>query len=103
MEERKFTLDDVRDYLENTGALREAELLLTGKASPGFIPTVRKKADTNDKSKKEMISPRNNTLGIEKVLPSLINPQNEDDDEQNRMRMDEVCMISIYNSNIDIY
>ena len=91
MEERKFTLDDVRDYLENTGALREAELLLMGKASPGFIPTIRKKVNNHDKSKKEVISPRNNTLDIEKVIPSLMNPDYEDNNEQNRMRIDEVC------------
>ena len=32
----QFTLDDVRDYLENTGAIREAEILISGYGkSPG--------------------------------------------------------------------
>ena len=86
MEERKFTLDDVRDYLENTGALREAELLLTGKASPGFIPTIRRK-DTTTKGG-DVDSPGRSD-SVEKALPSMLDPKSSDG-EKNMVRMDEV-------------
>ena len=98
MEEPKFTLDDVRDYLENTGALREAELLLTGKATPGFIPTIRKKDTSNGKGKE---SSPGRTDGIEKVLPSLTGP-NGDDSGQNRVSMDEVYSLSFLEIGISI-
>ena len=86
MEERKFTLDDVRDYLENTGALREAELLLTGKASLGFIPTIRRKDTT---TKDGDVNSRRRSDSLEKALSSMLDPKSSDD-EKNMVRMDEV-------------
>ena len=71
---QKFSLEDVRDYLENTGAIREAEILISGYGNlPGRFSSF---STATAAKKKDNLGNPNFTSNLTQLNPKLsqLNP-----------------------------